>query len=356
MNWKQTFFKPKWQSNDVAIRLEAVTTEQHPELISSLLEIAANDEDKRVRCAAIKRLHQLENILKLYDSELDTEVKKLLEERIRQLAASTNESRPPLEFRMRVVEITSDRDLIEHLAGHAPEAVLRRAALAKVERQGVLGDCSISDGDAGIREFAASRITQHTTLKRVIDALRKSDKLLYSKLQERLHRELLEQADSGAVQIEAIRICSALEKLALDFEARDPKETDSLHTAWKQIAAHTSSEMNQRYQRVFDRLAAPPPVIPNPMAVSPEPIETKSADNAVEADLPAADAVLPQANQSLSRLAAAIHLYETENAENPGAASIGKMKHQLEKTWKHCTPPQAEDLDCYQIIIIFRLL
>jgi len=348
MNWKQTFFKPKWQSNDVAIRLEAVTTEQHPDLINKLLEIAANDEDKRVRCAAIKRLHQLENILNLHGNEQDAEVKKLLEDRIRQLAASSNETRPPLEFRMRVVEITADRDLIEHLAGHAPEAVLRRAALAKVERQGVLGDCAINDSDAGIREFSAGRIKQHTTLKRVIDALRKSDKLLYSKLQERLHKELLEQADPGAVQIEAVRICSALEKLALDVEAKESQETDSLHSTWKHIAAHTSAEMNQRYQRVCDRLTAPPAVIPNPTVEIPEQVETKTADTTLETEQPAVEAAQPQANQSLSRLSAAIQLYEAENAENPTAASIGKMKHQLEKAWKHCSPPLTEDLDCYK--------
>ncbi|HEY5776337.1 MAG TPA: hypothetical protein VIS57_09645, partial [Xanthomonadales bacterium] len=232
MNWKQSIFKPKWQNSNADVRLEAVSTEQHPDLIASLLEIAGKDEDKRVRCAAIKRLHQLENILKLHGSETDPEVKKLLEERIRQLASSSNESRPPLEFRMQVVETTSDRDLIEHLARNAPEAELRRAALVRVERQGILGDCCINDSDAENRNFAASRITQHTTLKRVIDALRKSDKLLYAKLQERLHQELLEQADPGAVQTEAVRICSALEKQVLDIEARDLAEIDRLHSAW----------------------------------------------------------------------------------------------------------------------------
>jgi hypothetical protein len=68
MNWKSSLFKPKWQNKNVDIRLESVTSEQHPDLINSLLEIAGNDEDKRVRAAAIKRLHQLGNILKLLSS------------------------------------------------------------------------------------------------------------------------------------------------------------------------------------------------------------------------------------------------------------------------------------------------
>jgi len=140
MNWKQHLFKPKWQNKNADIRLESVSNEQNPELINSLLEIAGKDEDSRVRYAAVKRLHQLENILKLHGSETDPAVKTLLEQRIHQLAASSNESRPPLKFRLQVVELTSDRDLIEHIAAHAPEAELRRAALAKVKRQGVLGE------------------------------------------------------------------------------------------------------------------------------------------------------------------------------------------------------------------------
>jgi exonuclease SbcC len=357
MNWKQTFFKPKWQSNDVDTRLAAVSTEQHPDLISSLLEIAGNDEDKRVRLAAIKRLHQLENILKLDSSEADPDVKKLLGDRIRQLASSSNESRPPLAIRMQVVETTPDRELIEHLAAHAPEAGLRRAALAKVERQGLLGDCCIKDSDAENRNFAASRITQHTTLKRVMDALRKSDKSLYAKLQERLHAEMLEQADPGAVQIEALRICTSLEKLLLNTDTRDAAEIDRLHAAWQPIATHASSEMTQRYQRVCERFNAPLPVIVQPVAENPadpvvedtrlitakqEPL-TSPADTEAEAE---------QANESLLRLFSDIRRYEADHAKNPAAASINKMQHQLEKIWKACSPPHPDDLVCYNFACV----
>ncbi len=344
MNWKSSLFKPKWQNKNVDIRLESVTSEQHPDLINSLLEIAGNDEDKRVRAAAIKRLHQLGNILKLYGSEPDPEVLKLLEDRIRQLASSSDETRPPLELRMQVVELTSDRDLIEHLAIHAPEVELRRAALAKVLRQGVLGDCSINDDDAGNRKFAASRITQHTTLKRVIDALRKSDKSLYALLQERLHRELLEQADAGAIQIEAVRICSMLEQLVLNKDTADAKEIDSLHSEWQSIATHAKSEMTQRYQRVCDRFSAPP-------VVSPEPLEDVAIDTEAEVEVTAKPVpgvqVTQKANESLTRLFTTIRLYAIEHEKRPRAASITKMKHQLEKDWKRSNPEIPEDLVCY---------
>ena len=344
MNWKQRLFKPKWQHKNADIRLEAVTHEQQPELINSLLEIAGADEDNRVRCAAIKRLHQLGNILKLYNSEADPTVRKLLEERIRQLASSTNESRPPLEFRMQVVEITSNRDLIEHLASHAPEDELRLTALAKVERQGVLGDCCIQDNNAENRRYAASRITQQTTLKRVIDELRKRDKSLYAELQARLHTELLEQGDRKAVQNEAVRVCSALEKQALDADHRDSKEIENMHAAWQRIADKTRNDMVQRYQRACERLAAPSIVAPAPAAISevdtsPKPEPVKKPEPEVVESQPA--------NEPLEQTASAICLYESENTRLPNAKRVDRFKIQLEKAWNQCTPPHPEDQVCW---------
>jgi len=340
MNWKRHLFKPKWQHKSADIRLEAVTTEQHPELINNLLDIAAADEDSRVRCAAIKRLHQLGNVLKLHSSETDQTVRKLLEERIRQLASSSNESRPPLEFRMQVAETTSDRDLIEHLASHAPENELRLAALARVERQGVLGDCCIQDNNAENRRFAASRITQQTTLKRVIDELRKRDKSLYAELQERLHEELLEQDDRKAVQTEALRICSALEKQALNTDHKDTREIEIMHTAWQRIADKARNDMVQRYQRACERLVAPAVVSPAAEIISkadsvpePEPVK-KPTPEVVESQ---------HANKSLAKTASAICLYESENSLLPNAKRIDKLRTQLEKAWNQCTPPHPED-------------
>ena len=281
MNWKQRLFKPKWQHKDAEIRLAAVATEQDPDFINSLVEIAGNDSESRVRCAAIKRLHQLANILPLYAKETDAAARALLEERIRQLAASSDESRPALELRLQVAYSTSDRKLIEHLASHAPEAELRRAALAKVKRQGLLGDCCIEDNDSGNRHFAASRITQHTTLKRVIDALRKRDKKLHTQLQTRLHEELLEKADPDAVHSEAILICSALEHLAIETGDKDNKAIDLQHAAWKHVEKLVTPDVAERYLRVCERLAAPPastqpktPVIVEPKSEPPPKPET----------------------------------------------------------------------------------
>lgn len=344
MNWKQRLFKPKWQNKSADTRLESVTTEQHPELISSLVEIAGTDEDSRVRCAAIKRLHQLENILNLYSRETDSAVRTILEERIHQLAAASNETRPPLELRLKVAHSTSDRDLIEHLASHAPEPELRHVALARVERQGVLGDCAIEDNDADNRAFAASRITQQKTLKRVIESLRKRDKTLYAALQARLHKELLAQANPAAIKAEALRICIALESQALNANDQNKGEIATLHTAWQHIAENVSPDIADRYQRICDRLSAPVVIKPEPVKVAEtiaEPV-TKPVEPA-----PPVTAKAPEPHPELARAATAVMLYQAENSKQPRPAMIKKLRHQLEKTWQQSAPPHADDEACW---------
>jgi len=340
MSWKQRLFKPKWQHKNADIRLESVSSEQQPELINSLVEIAATDEDSRVRCAAIKRLHQLGNILKLYDSETDPEVKSLLAGRIHQLASSTNDSRPAPELRMQVIQLSSDRTLIEHLASHAPEAELRRAALAKVTRQGVLGDCCIADSDADNRHFAASKITQHTTIKRVISALRTRDKTLHAQLRQRLHQELIQRDDPDAIQAEAINICSSLERCGLENHAKESTEIDAMHTAWQAIASRASSEMSDRYQRICERLATPAVVdLPSDTAnrVIRKPAPAPEEDSITET------AEAPLANEALARIATDICLYELENQQAPQLNRVKRLKQQLEKAWTDCKPPHADD-------------
>ncbi len=344
MNWKQRIFKPKWQNKNADIRLESVTTEQDPQLISNLVEIAATDEDKRVRGAAIKRLHRLDNILKLHAGEKDSDVQTLLHERIRQLASSSSDTRPALDLRMQVVETTSDRDLIEHLAQRAPEAELRRAAIAKVGRQGVLGDCCIVDSDADNREFAAARISQHTTLKRVIGALRKRDKALHDKLQARLHEELLTQKDPDAVQAEALKICTGLEKLALNKHSQEIEAGADLHKSWQRIAGQVTPDMTERYQRITERLAKPETVAEK--AAPAEPVSRPAkVEPVATADATTAMIEAPQASEALARALTAITGYAEENTQIAGTKSVRKLKSRLEKAWKQCSPPHPQDLE-----------
>lgn len=353
MNWKKRLFKPKWQHKDVDIRLAAVSTEQEPEFLSQLVEIAASDSDSAVRCAAIKRLHKLENILKLVPTEKDPKAKALLEARIRQLTTSSAEDRPPLAVRLQVLQDSDDRDLIEHLASHAPETELRRAAIAKVKRQGLLGDCAMKDEDTENRQLAASLISQHTTLKRVIDGLRTRDKQLYSQLQERLHDELIAALDPQAINSEALKICAALEHYAIDPGVDHETEIAAQHQAWKRIADTATDDMQLRYKRISERLANPPqPVVEiETSQAAPEdhdePI-AESADSAQTETIAPEVVAEPVPSQELAKVATDIMLYEVENPQQPNAKRLSTFRSKLDAALQRAQPPHADDLSAWQ--------
>ncbi len=255
MNWKPHIFKPKWQHKDPDIRREAVATEQDPELSDALGVICREDPDAGVREAAVRRLEDLDALSEALRRETDPGVGRCLQERLRQLTASTSEIRADLGQRLKVVEATEDRELLEAVASSAPEEALRLAALSKVDRQGFLGDRAIGDPSPKIRRAAADAITQHSTLRRVIEGSRKSDKALHQALSERLHAELLAAGDREAVDLEAIEICQAVEHAAIKASTADAEQIAAFRTRWSALGNHARPEHTDRFERDLARLA-----------------------------------------------------------------------------------------------------
>jgi len=299
MTLKRHLFKPKWQHKDPEVRRDAVATLDDPELLDSLFTICLKDEDPGVRMAALRRVADLGVLQAALESEQDQEARKLVMARLRQLAASTAGVRPSLESRTAVVRASQDRELLEAVAGQAPEPELRKLALSKIDRQGFLGDRASRDPDPGLRRVAAAAITQRSTLQRVIEETRRTDKELHQELAARLHAELLEGGDPGAVRKEAEALCAALESYALrhtDAPTAVPGEIDA---RWSALAGKAPADLVERFRNIAARLERPPaPTAPTeplpapssgppeelaaPIEMSPEPPEESSPEPPVE--------------------------------------------------------------------------
>lgn len=298
MTLKTYLFKPRWQHKDPALRAEAVAHDNEPELLAELAAICLDDEDAQVRMAAARRLRDLPALAESLRRARGPEEQRVLEERIRGLAASTGADRPPLEQRLALARATSDRVLLEQLARHAPEPELRRLAVGRVEQQGLLGDIAIHDENAEIRQSAAARIHQHSTLLRVIEATRKSDKQLHAALVDRLRAERLAAGDPRTVAEEAQRICVELEKLAVQQPSDTHTRRVPLATAWQAIADLVPAQLVQRHGTALARLDAPPetiapaahvtvPEAPDPPPAEAAPPEPPAAGPAAAVEPPA---------------------------------------------------------------------
>jgi hypothetical protein len=254
MNWKQHLFKPKWQSKDAGIRRQAVAEMSDPALFEALPSICLEDEDPGVRAAATRRVSDLAVLSGALDSEQDAECRLVLSARITQLVTATGPDRLPLESRLAVILDTDNRELVEQTAAQAPEPELRRAALKKVTRQGFLGDRAVEDPDPELRRVAAAAVTQHSTLRRIIDLTRKSDKALHQSLSERLHDELLESGDARAIREEAISLCAELEAFALRHQQDHAGIPGDIARRWIRIEHGVDKDLTERYRHIVTRM------------------------------------------------------------------------------------------------------
>lgn len=288
MNLKSYLFKPGWQNKDPQVRAAVVAESEEPELLAELPAICLDDEDPQVRLAAARRLRDLPTLLAAAARPRGPEELRVLGERIRALAGSTGEDRPPLEQRLAVAADTGDRALLESLARHAPEAELRRLAVSRLDLQGLLGDVAIQDPDAQTRRAAAARISQHSTLLRVIEATRKSDKALHAELSERLHAERLAAGDPDTVAEVAQRICAALERMAVAAERPDVARRTALDRDWAVIADLVPKVLHERHAAVLQRLDRPADAPPTEAPAPPDPEPQAAAPIAAPAAPPAA--------------------------------------------------------------------
>lgn len=327
MSWKETIFKPKWQHRDAEVRKQAVAELDDPALLAELDRICATDEDPGVRAAAAARVDDLARLIEAAAKEQDKAVGEVLQQRISDLAAAT-ENPPPLALRLQVIKDTPDRDLIERVAEHAPEAELRIAALQRVKRQGFLGDRAIHDPDQEVRRAAAAAISQRSTLQRVIDETRTRDKAMHHALAARLKAELLAAGDPEAVQEEAQELCVALERVAVEHLAEAAEVPADLAERWSRIESQVPDELARRYERARARVTTAEPA--PPPAPTPPPKEAPPAEETATKGMAPGEAEQPAVPAPLAGLLDELQTRLANEAHPPSPGQLKRLEARLQ--------------------------
>ncbi|MDX1569951.1 MAG: DUF349 domain-containing protein [Xanthomonadales bacterium] len=245
---KELLFKPKWQHKDARVRERSVAHEEDPRLVEALPDIARSDPSPRVRLQAVRRIHDLYHLMRIAAEDDDAAVRDAAYRGYRELLTGTGSVALDLEQRLELVPRLDDDDLIEHLARHAEPVEVRRAAVAKVRRQGLLGDIAIEDPDGELRRQALERIEQSSTLERVAEAVRKRDKSLHRAALARLERD----SDAGG-QLSRESITALCEEAeALSRSGAPPEEKAKRLTALETAWADHPEALRQPLQRRFD--------------------------------------------------------------------------------------------------------
>ena len=247
------FVKPKWQHRNPEVRQLALESLNDPAILN---EMAQHDEATEVRRAAIRKINDLSVLEQIAQHDKDPKVQEIAEQRLKQLLCCQKGDCPPLETRLTWLnDNITDPELIAYIAQYGSEVKLRLLALKKVERDGLLGDIAINDPISEVRFAAVEKITQKSTLERVMKSARNSDKRISRKAREK-RDELIEKMERPVrIRAECQAICTQLESLERRFlNENSPLQTTQavfkgLQTRWQAIAAEAEIEFQTRFSK-----------------------------------------------------------------------------------------------------------
>ncbi|MGE4358970.1 MAG: hypothetical protein AB7D30_03915, partial [Lysobacteraceae bacterium] len=257
--------KPAWEHKDAARRAAAVAGEEHPDLIARLPDLARNDPDPAVRLAAVRRIDDLSL---LGDRSRNDDAATVREAARQRYIQRLLDARVPEPERERVLAVEEDGEILATLAQQAPEATLRRLALERVQRPGLLAERCVTDPDPALRRWLLDRIEDIPTLERIAERARKSDKLLSRTARERVQAARLAAGDPAATAERALAICEELDTLRRSVAADAAERREVLAAEWDTLRPRLDEAMARRVMGYFSALdaalAPPAPELPLP--------------------------------------------------------------------------------------------
>ena len=218
---------------------------------------AIKSPDVEARKAAINAIDDLTVLNDRAQNDSDARVKQIA---LAKLKVELIASRQNLDERIRVLNVV-DNATLEYVAKSAPEPDLRRAALAKITRNGFLGDRAISDPDGAIRLELVTRIEAPNTLERISEAARTKDKAVYRAASEKLSAAKFAAGDQKEVDARALVLCVSIDSLIRNPPSDVEAKLAMIDTDWQVLAAKASSALGVRFlgaRNTLQRIAHPP--------------------------------------------------------------------------------------------------
>lgn len=279
------FASPRWKHRKPEVRLEALSELAADEKDKVLAEVAANDSDATVRQAAIKQLTDLD-LLDTLCGDADAGIGRLSENRLRQLLCGTADVSIAVEHRQRHVRLSKNSSMLDTVIFNADDDNLKRhafnAALELSNGAGLLQKVATQSDSAELRLYAVEKINQGTTLKQIIDPLKKIDKTASRLAQTKLDQIQLAAGDNATMLRHQLALCEQIE--TLNNGVPNAAEVDSLQQQWDTLVAlapssccSDSAERFARGIRIAQHIINPPePVAEDVLADPAELTETLS--------------------------------------------------------------------------------
>ena len=224
--------------------LEKTRTRRQPDP-AALIDIARSAPDVAARRDACRALVQLDVLAAIASDDADPGVRDLAGARFRKLLCGLDEQAPPLAERSALLRSASDQSLLAHVAQHAAEAELRRAAIDRLTDPALLAASAVDDPLAANRQAAALRIQDRAALEQVQKRIGKRDKAVYRLVKERLRASIEAEERPRRLRAEADALCEKLARLGrYDNWTQDQALLAHLDREWEQLATELGAELD----------------------------------------------------------------------------------------------------------------
>lgn len=164
-------FKPKWQSNHLETRKQAVELLDalKAEDLTILIQLAENDPSSDIQELVIKKISDTEALIALHKKAKD-KLKTSLEERLYELASAQSLS---------IFDLILDIDLLTEMIIKSNQADSYIRGLARIESAQVLLKIATQSRNAQIRQAAAELIETEKELNELFGHAKNKDKTVY---------------------------------------------------------------------------------------------------------------------------------------------------------------------------------
>ncbi|MDX2504900.1 MAG: DUF349 domain-containing protein [Gammaproteobacteria bacterium] len=244
------FSKEKWQSRNLEVRKKAVQ-ELAVSDQETLNQIAMNDPDETIRAIAANKLSDLDLLQTIIMKGTNESVKQAAQNRLFQLLSGIKHPVPEYTVREKMIRGSRNSALLEYVAANADVPTLREITIKKISRDPLLGDISLTDSNAQVRQLAAQQIAKRSTLERVAKNSRRKDKRVYKIVKAKLDRIIEDEERPLLLAKEVVDICDKLEKLYKRNRLLQEKTTFENYVArWSEIQNFANEETTERYHAI----------------------------------------------------------------------------------------------------------
>ncbi|MDT8408794.1 MAG: DUF349 domain-containing protein [Wenzhouxiangellaceae bacterium] len=326
MSLKERLFGPAWESKDPAVRIQSVNTGMEQQLFASLPEIARKDADASVRLAALRRLNDESAWLQARLNETDEAIRSHADQYLLRRACA-EPAADGLEHRLGWQKTLTDADSIRRLAREGADAPIRRAALARIESPGFLGDCYVAETDEEIATELLERIDQVSTLKRISSALRKRHKHRHQAVMHRLARLEGDTGSHDARDELTQHLIDKLEQLARgEFSGDRLAQADHLQNQWNELPDPDPAAA-RRFEGAMKIVRS---------ALKPKPKVAPAVPEKV---------VVAEARSELTLLTEKARNMAAQPASDETDAALNALMSDFDRAWNATGSPSQADLD-----------